>query len=108
MNKTTQLQEPRTKEQEEFLQWLQNPVSQQLRQWAQRKRQALMESWANGQFSDGFDVAMAVKNAGATGACSAYLEVMEVNFETLNEELDDGREHEWPHPEGASGVDRTV
>lgn len=62
-----------------------------------------MESWANGQFSDGFDVAMAVKNAGATGACSAYLEVMEVNFETLNEELDDDKS-KWPVPEGPGGA----
>jgi hypothetical protein len=83
-------------------------VTQELRAWAGRKRQALMESWATGNFSDGFDVAMAVKNAGATGACSAYLELIEIDFETLNEEKEDGSEHKRIGPEGASSTGRDV
>ena len=88
-----------SKEQAEFLEWLEHPVTEQLRAWARRKREALKESWAQGSFSDGFDVAMAVKNAGATGACSAYKEIVEIDFETLSEELDDD-EHIGAVPEG--------
>ncbi len=42
-----------------------------------------MEAWANGNFTGTFNVEMAVKNAGATGACSAYQEVLELTFEDL-------------------------
>ena len=79
----------------------------ELRQWALRKREALKESWANGSYSDGFDVAMAVKNAGATGACSAYLELIEITFETLNEEKEDG-EHIRVGPEGSGSTSGNI
>ena len=96
-----------SKEQAEFLEWLEHPMTEQLRAWARRKREALKESWAQGSFSDGFDVAMAVKNAGATGACSAYLEVEKMDFETLSEELDDG-EFIGARPEGQGGTGSSV
>ncbi len=82
-------------------------MTEQMRQWAKRKREALKERWASGEFSDGFDVAMAVKNAGATGACSAYLEIEQIEFETLLEELDDGK-HVGTGPEGKGGTGNSV
>jgi hypothetical protein len=50
---------------------------------------------------------MAVKNAGATGACSAYLELIEITFETLNEEKEDG-EHIRVGPEGSGGTSGNI
>lgn len=72
--------------------WLTHPCTKALRQWAERKRKGLMEQWAAGNFSDGFDVAMAVKNAGATGACSAYNEVKEMDLTQITTELSDATE----------------
>jgi hypothetical protein len=46
-------------------------------------REDLKECWAQGDFSAAFDVEMAVKNAGATGACSAYKDLLEIDAEDL-------------------------
>lgn len=42
-----------------------------------------MESWANGEFTAAFDTEMAVKNASATGACSIYKEIVDIEVEDL-------------------------
>lgn len=47
---------------------------------------------------------MAVKNAGATGGCSAYLEIIEIDFESLTSELNDDSKQKWASPEGAGGT----
>jgi hypothetical protein len=45
--------------------------------------------WAGGAFSASFEVEMLVKNAGATGACSAYQEVLELDYETIKGVLEE-------------------
>ncbi len=45
-----------------------------------------MEDWANGNFTGTFTTEMAVKNAGATGACSAYQQLLDLTFEDLQNE----------------------
>ena len=42
-----------------------------------------MEAWASGNFTAAFDMEMAVKNAGATGACSVYETVTELDYELI-------------------------
>ena len=64
----------------EWSEWLQHPCTKRLRFWADQTRLDLMEQWAEGNFSAAFDMEMAVKNAGATGACSVYLDVRELDF----------------------------
>ena len=59
-----------------FHQWKSHPVTLQLFQLLRQKREDLKELWANGHFSAAFDTEMMVKNAGATGAASAYQEVL--------------------------------
>lgn len=63
--------------------WKQNPCTKRLMEWAGEERQELMESWASGTFTAAFDVEMAVKNAGATGACSIYQFVRELDFNQI-------------------------
>lgn len=43
------------------------------------QRESLKEQWANGAFSAAFKVEMAVKNAGATGACSIIQDLLELS-----------------------------
>ena len=68
-----------------WAEWLQLPQTKALREWAAARRLDLMENWADGAFSDGFDVAMAVKNAGATGACSVYKQLSEMEYSLIIE-----------------------
>lgn len=65
--------------------WLMHPCTKALRGWAREQRQALMEQWANGNFTASFDIEMAVRNAGATGACSIYAEVEEMDYQLIIE-----------------------
>jgi len=68
---------------EEWSDWLQHPCTKRLRFWAEKDRLGLMEMWAKGNFSAAFDTEMAVKNAGATGACSVYADVIELNYDLI-------------------------
>lgn len=53
------------------------------------EREHLKESWANGEFSAAFDTEMAVKNAGATGYCSACNDVLNFDKDRVAEVLRD-------------------
>ena len=88
---------------EEFQDWLQQPVTQLLRAWARSRKQELMEKWARGEFSAAFTTEMLAKNAGATGACSVLEEVIEPVFQKLIDEVSDDKS-EWteaPRPGGS-------
>ena len=68
---------------EEWSDWLQHPCTKRLRFWADKERQERMEMWASGHFSAAFTMEMAVKNAGATGACSVYADVKELDYQLI-------------------------
>ena len=68
---------------EEWTEWLLHPCTKRLRDWADKSRQDLMEQWAAGNFSAAFDVEMAVKNAGATGACSIYEYLKDLDYNQI-------------------------
>jgi len=68
---------------EEWIEWLHHPCTKRLRFWAEKDRQGLMEMWAKGIFTAAFDTEMAVKNAGATGACSVYADVIELDYQQI-------------------------
>ena len=74
-----------TVEQAQFQEWLSHPVTSQLRQWAQNRRQELMDQWANGDFFASFNTEMIAKNAGAASACSIYQQINELDFEVIYE-----------------------
>lgn len=74
------------------MQWLNDPVTLALRQWAESKREKLKEQWAHGEFSDVFEHATALKMACAQGAASIYKELMELDFDQLMGEIADETE----------------
>lgn len=75
-----QNQQGLTPEEQQWNEWLQNPCTKKLRAWASVRRNDLMEIWASGGFSAAFTTEMAVKNAGATGACSVFADIQELDF----------------------------
>ena len=48
-----------------------------------------MGLWADGHFTAAFELEMLVKNAAATGACSVFKELIEIDYETLYGDLRD-------------------
>lgn len=68
---------------EEFDSWKGQRMTQLVMEVMRKHREALKEQWANGSFSDSFDMAMAVKNAGATGACSAYQMILDLDYQDI-------------------------
>lgn len=52
-------------------------------------REHLKESWANGEFTAAFDIEMMAKNAGATGAASAYQRILDIELIDLEGMFDE-------------------
>lgn len=92
----------RTPSKEEWDEWLQHPATKHLRAWAEKERLDLMEQWASGNFSAAFTTEMAVRNAGATGACSIYEMVKDLDYNQIIEGAVD--EQVRTDPGGASGT----
>lgn len=69
--------------QNEWDEWKLHPCTKRLRFWAQQSRMDLMEAWASGTFSAAFSIEMAVKNAGATGACSVFENLIEPEYNQI-------------------------
>ena len=95
---------------EQWDEWLAHPCTKRLRYWAEKQREELKEKWAAGDFSAAFDMEMAVKNAGATGACSVYVDLIDPNYEQIVIGASDEGEVKQNGPEasGASGTSGTV
>ena len=68
---------------EEFQSWRDQGLTQLVLDLIKHRREVLKEQWAVGSFSDSFDIAMAVKNAGATGACSAYQMILDIDYQDI-------------------------
>ena len=68
---------------EDWSEWLQNPCTKMLREWACMQRDSLKEQWATGSFTASFEIETIARNAGATGACSVYVEVEELDFNQI-------------------------
>ena len=68
---------------EEWAEWLIHPCTKRLRFWAEHERMQLMTRWSEGEFSAAFDMEMAVKNAGATGACSVYVNLIDPDYQQI-------------------------
>lgn len=68
---------------EEWEEWKTHPCTRRLKRWAEGAREVLKEQWASGHFTAGFDIEMAVKNSAATGACSIYEEIIELDYKLV-------------------------
>ena len=82
---------------------MQHPCTKRLRVWASEERQSLMEQWAKGHFSAAFETEMAVKNAGATGACSVYIDIAALDFQQIGERSDEEQVGTDPVGAGSTG-----
>ena len=83
---------------EMWQEWLESPVTRALREWAQREQDDLKGQWASGAFTDVFQGAMAVRNAAATGACSVYGQIEELDYSLMIEGEADGSDNVGPQP----------
>lgn len=68
---------------EEWKEWLLHPATKRLREWAYEQLEDRKDRWADGDFTDFTQTAMIARNAGATGACSVYKEIVEMNYEKM-------------------------
>jgi len=67
-----------------FKEWLQHPVTEVLRQqWAANQLFRLQQEWSNGGFTHVDPYATIQANQAAVGACSVYVEVRDLDFESF-------------------------
>lgn len=66
---------------------MEHPVTRMLRAYLSMKREDLKELWASGAFSASLETEMIAKNAGATGACSAYQDILDMDYQKLKDGL---------------------
>lgn len=72
---------------EDWDSWKEHPVTRDFFAWIESKREGLKEHWARGSFTGPSFEETQLKNVAATGATSAYEEVLEVDLEQLNGDL---------------------
>ncbi len=76
-------QQPPSREQSEFVDWLQHPCTKLLQENFRERRQVFMEAWAAGKFTDTNNAATAMLNAEAIGGCKILQLVLDIEFEDL-------------------------
>ena len=89
---------------EEFLAWLQHPVTVEIRRVLEMKRDTLRRQWEGGSFTDYAIETTALVNVGNLGTCKGYAFVAELTYEDYLTEVDDG-ESQRTGTEGSGGVD---
>ena len=80
---------PRELSKEEFAEWLQHPVTQLVRQVIHRRREDLKESWAQSAYTSENEFATRFLGAGALGEASAWKAFLDLDVDTVNQELRD-------------------
>lgn len=90
---------------EEFASWLQDPVTQAVRECLRKQRRDIMERWAAGRFTHENAGASAQSSAEAIGECKALLWAAELDFETYESEMTDG-EYKRNTPPGGGSADQ--
>ena len=75
---------------EMFLSWLEDPVTEVIREALRRKRQELKDRWEDGIVLELSKDEQMLRNAAAIGQAQAYKFLQEMNFEQLKGEMEDG------------------
>mgnify|MGYP003653856186 CR=1 FL=1 len=86
----------------EFKEWLVHPVTQQVMQMLQAKRETLRQQWEGGSFTDYAKDTTALVNVGNLGTCKGFAFVTDLDYETLIGEIDDGEQVRIEAPRGGS------
>ncbi len=80
---------PREISKEEWVEWLQHPVTQLVRAVVRRRREDLKESWATGAYTSEGEFGTRFLGAGALGEAAAWRAFLEMDEVTVNGELRD-------------------
>lgn len=89
-------------EKEEFLNWLEHPVTRKLRRVLQTWREAERDKWESGDYICESKDGLVQLNAGGVARCKVLKEILDLNHETLEAEIDSA-EHERTGTQGPSG-----
>ena len=73
---------------EEFLAWLQHPVTKEVRNVLLAKREQLRQEWEGGSFGDYSKDLTILLNVGNLGTCRGYAFVTDLTYEQLELEID--------------------
>lgn len=92
---------------EMFADWWEHPVSKILRETVLVRRQTLHELWEQGEYFDMFDHASALKNARGIGMCEVLVWLINLDFEILKGEAEDGSEQWLREPKRARTVGKS-
>lgn len=92
----------------EFKEWLQHPVTQEMKKALRAKCDGIMQEWAQGGFTRETCEATALKNAEMVGVVGAYEAVFDFTFLDIETELANGDEPIGATPPGASGAHQAV
>jgi hypothetical protein len=74
---------------EEFLAWKADPVTQDFYKLLRAFQQGLMEQWSSGAFNDDNPSVTHAANVSAVGEGRAYEKLIELDFEQIEEALND-------------------
>jgi|APCry1669189101_1035198.scaffolds.fasta_scaffold99286_1 hypothetical protein len=77
---------------QEWQEWKQHPCSEALQKILRNWQESLKSQWAAGTFTDQSQFGTAISNAKAIGNCEAFERVLELEYEQLESELDDGKQ----------------
>ncbi len=73
--------------QEDWESWQEHPVTKAVFAWIEEKRESLKEQWAQGGLTGPSIEETTIRNVAATGAASAYDDVLDLELDQLNGDL---------------------
>ena len=79
-------EEVESREEKDFKEWLQHPVTIKLRRFARERRDEIKNQWEHGDISDWVKDIHVLLNAAAIGECKSLAWIEELEWEDLEEE----------------------
>lgn len=74
-------------EEEQFLEWLKHPETIRFRKYLLKTRNNMKENWASGRYMAPSAEESAIRSATAIGYCNALVEVLEMDYQNIEEVL---------------------
>lgn len=85
--------------QEEWEAWLEHPATQALRAAFKAQQDDRKDMWMSGLFTDQSQYGTAILNAKAIGFCEAAQIIIDLDYQQVIQEIEDGRNEEHERPE---------
>lgn len=94
-------------EKQQWIVWLDDPVTRSLREWAGGRRAELRDMWEGGHFKGLDHFESSIRDSAAQGACSVYQEIEALDYElVIGEQEDVSAERTEDGPAGELQSDR--